>query len=214
MVAGGIYCLIVEGLTIRHATPSDTNRIAEIMSGEPGQEAIGLTGSAELAREFEMAMVRLPNSPVGWERTVVAETNRRVVGIVQAGDFPDFRITPRLMYLTIRVFGPVKLMRLMPRLRARGRVQPKRPRGAYHIAEIDVDPSFRNQGIGSALLDHVEAEARSGGCARMSLTTTTINPARRLYERHGFKVVETKMDAAYERYTGIEGRHLMVKELE
>ena len=214
LVAGGIYCLIVEGLTIRHATPSDTNRIAEIMSGEPGQEAIGLTGSAELAREFEMAMVRLPNSPVGWERTVVAETNRRVVGIVQAGDFPDFRITPRLMYLAIRVFGPVKLMRLMPRLRARGRVQPKRPRGAYHIAEIDVDPSFRNQGIGSVLLDHVEAEARSGGCARMSLTTTTINPARRLYERHGFRVVETKTDAAYEKYTGIEGRHLMVKELE
>jgi hypothetical protein len=26
-------------------------------------------------------------------------------------------------------------------------------------------------------------------------------------------VVETKTDAAYEKYTGIEGRHLMVKEL-
>jgi len=209
----GIYCLIVEGLTIRKATPRDTNRIAEIVSGEPGQEAIGLTGSAELAREFGMAMVRLPNSPMGWERTVVAEANRRVVGIVQAGDFPDFGPTPRLMYLAIRVFGPVKLMRLTPRLRARGKVQPKRPRGAYHIAEIDVDPSFRSQGIGSALLDHAEAEARAGGFARMSLTTTTINPARRLYERHGFRVVETKTDAAYERYTGIEGRHLMVKEL-
>jgi len=48
----------------------------------------------------------------------------------------------------------------------------------------------------------------------MSLTTTTINPARRLYERHGFHVVETKTDGAYERYTGIAGRHLMVKELE
>jgi len=54
-----IYCLIVEGLTIRQATPRDTNRIAEIVSGEPGQEAIGLTGSAELSREFGMAMVRV-----------------------------------------------------------------------------------------------------------------------------------------------------------
>jgi len=204
----------VEQFTIRKATPRDTNRIAEIASGEPGQEAIGLTGSAELAREFGMAMVRLPNSPMGWKRTVVAEANRRVVGIVQSGDFPDFRVTPRLVYLAMRVFGPIKLVRLSPRLRARGRVQPKRPRGAYHIAEIDVDPSLRNQGIGSALLDHVETEARAGGHAMMSLTTTTINPARRLYERHGFSVVETKTDAAYERYTGIEGRHLMVKELE
>jgi ribosomal protein S18 acetylase RimI-like enzyme len=204
----------VEGLTIRKAIPGDTNRIAEIVSGEPGQEAIGLTGSAELAREFEMAMVRLPNSPMGWKSTVVAEANGRVVGIVQAGDVPDFGVTPRLVYLAIQVFGPVKLMRLLPRLRARSRIQPKRPRGAYHIAEIDVDPSLRNQGIGSALLDHIETEARAGGYARMSLTTTTINPARRLYERHGFRVVETKADAAYERYTGIEGRHLMIKELE
>jgi ribosomal protein S18 acetylase RimI-like enzyme len=204
----------VEEFTIREATPRDTNRIAEIVSGEPGQEALGLTGSVELAREFGMAMVRLPNSPIGWKRTVVAEANRRVVGIVQAGDFPDFTITPRLVYLAMRVFGPIKLVRLLPRLRARGRVQPKRPRGAYHIAEIDVDPSCRNQGIGSALLDHVEAEAKAGGHALMSLTTTTINPARHLYERHGFRVVETKTDAAYEKYTGIEGRHLMVKELE
>lgn len=203
----------MEGLTIRQATPRDTNRIAEIMSGEPGQEAIGLTGSAELAREFGMAMVRLPNSPIGWKRTVVAETNRRVVAIVQAGDFPDFGVTPRLVYLAIRVFGPVKLTRLLPRLRAHGRVQPKRPGGAYHIAEITVDPSLRNRGIGGALLDHVEAEARARGYARISLSTTTINPARRLYERHGFRVIETKTDAAYERYTGIEGRHLMVKEL-
>ena len=212
-VAGGIYCLIVEGPTVRKGTPRDTNRIAEIVSGEPGQEAIGLTGSAELAREFGMAMVRLPNSQMGWKRTVVAEANGRVVGIVQAGDFPDFGVTPRIVYLAVRVFGLAKLVRLLPRMRARDRVQPKRPRGAYHIAEIDVDPSFRNRGIGSALLDHAEAEARAGGYARMSLTTTTINPARRLYERHGFRVVETKTDAAYERYTGIEGRHLMVKEL-
>jgi ribosomal protein S18 acetylase RimI-like enzyme len=47
----------------------------------------------------------------------------------------------------------------------------------------------------------------------MSLTTHTANPARRLYERHGFWVVETRTDTDYERYTGIEGRFLMVKEL-
>jgi hypothetical protein len=47
----------------------------------------------------------------------------------------------------------------------------------------------------------------------MALTTTTINPARHLYERKGFRVAETKTDRMYETYTGIEGRHLMVKEL-
>lgn len=63
------------------------------------------------------------------------------------------------------------------------------------------------------MLDYAEAEAREGGHPQMSLTTTTINPARRLYERHGLHVVQTLTDADYEKYTGIEGRHLMVKDL-
>jgi ribosomal protein S18 acetylase RimI-like enzyme len=204
----------VDGLTIRKAVPGDANRIADIIAGEPGQEAIGLTGSTELARKFGMELVLLPNSPQGWERTVVAEVDGHVAGIIQAGDFPDFRVTPSLVYLAVRVFGPVRLLRLVPRLRARGRVQPKRPPGTYHVAELDVDPSLRNRGIGGALLDYAEVEPRKGRFKQMSLTTTTINPARRLYERHGFRVVETKTDAPYERYTGIEGRHLMMKDLE
>jgi hypothetical protein len=47
----------------------------------------------------------------------------------------------------------------------------------------------------------------------MSLGTTITNPARHLYERHGFRVVETKTDPSYERYTGIPGRILMMKDL-
>lgn len=198
----------------RKATPGDTNRIAEIIAGEPGQEAIGLTGDAERARVFGMAMVRLPHSPMGWERTVVAELDGRVVGIVQAGaGAGGFSVTPWLAYLALHTFGPLGVLRLLPRLRARRRVQPEIPAGSYHVAELDVDPGYRNRGIGGALLDYAEADAREGGYVQMSLTTTTTNPARRLYERHGFRVVETKTDTDYERYTGIEGRHLMVKEL-
>jgi hypothetical protein len=47
----------------------------------------------------------------------------------------------------------------------------------------------------------------------MCLETGSANPARRLYERHGFEVVETKLDSGYERLTGSPGRILMVKEL-
>jgi len=202
------------GLIIRKATPGDTNRIAELLGGDPGDEAIGLLGSAEKAIAFGMGVVRLPNSPQGWRHTVVAEHGGKVVGMMQAGgDRRDVRVTPRLVYLALDTFGPLGMLRLGRRLRARRRVQTRTPPSSYHIAEIDVDPACRNRGIGGALLDHAEREARSAGYSVMSLTTTTINPARRLYERHGFRVVETKTDAAYQRFTGIEGRHLMVKEL-
>jgi len=159
-------------------------------------------------------MVRLPDSLQGWRQTVVAEVDDRVIGLLMAGgDHNDMRVTPRLVYLALRTFGPLGILRLLTRLCARVRVQPKTPMGAYHVAEIDVDPASRNKGIGGALLENAEAEVRAGGYRLMSLTTSTANPARRLYERHGFRVVETRTDTAYKRYTGIDGRYLMVKDL-
>jgi ribosomal protein S18 acetylase RimI-like enzyme len=99
-------------------------------------------------------------------------------------------------------------------MKARTRVQSKIPEHAYHIGELDVDPARRGHGIGGALLRHAEAEARSAGLKLMSLTTTTSNPARRLYERHGFRVIETKTDPEYQKITGIAGRVLMAKDLD
>src|SRR3990172_2039617 len=66
--------VVVEGLTIRNATPGDTNRIAELLGGDPGDEAIGLLGSAEKAIAFGMGVVRLPNSPPGWRRWAGGES--------------------------------------------------------------------------------------------------------------------------------------------
>ena len=47
----------------------------------------------------------------------------------------------------------------------------------------------------------------------MSLTTAVENPARRLYERNGYRVTAERRDLRYERMSGSVGRVLMVKEL-
>jgi ribosomal protein S18 acetylase RimI-like enzyme len=203
----------VEGLVIRKAVASDLDRIATIINDPPGQEAVGIAGCVEAARDIGMAWVRLPDSPQGWPRTVAGELDGRVVAVLQGGPpTGELKITPRIAWLAFRILG-VSLIAALPRLRARQRVQVEAPAGSYYIAELDVDVDCRNRGIGGALLDYAEAEARKLGHARMALSTTTSNPARHLYERHGFRVVETKTDPSYERITGIQGRHLMVKEL-
>lgn len=203
----------MQDLTIRKARAEELDRIAEIIVGDPGQEAIAIAGCVEAAREFGMGWVRLPDSPQGWQRTTVAELDGEVVGIIQAGPPVDsFQVTPRVAWLALRILG-VSLVTALPRLRARQRVQVDAPEGSYYIAELDVDPAHRNRGIGGALLDYAEAEARRLDHARMALSTTTSNPARHLYERHGFHVEHTATDPSYKRYTGIDGRHLMVKEL-
>ncbi len=204
----------MDGLTIRRATAADTERIAEIMSGEPGREATAIAGSVAGAQRLWMEMVRMPGSPMGWQVTTVAEADGEVLGVLQAGDQESsVKITPGLAFLALRVAGPLGLVGLVRRLRTLDRVKPAPIPGAYPVRELHVDPKHRNRGIGGALLDDAEAEARAAGYAQMTLTTTTVNPARHLYERHGFRVVETKTDPIYERYTGIEGRHRMVKDL-
>src|SRR5579862_6997178 len=48
----------------------------------------------------------------------------------------------------------------------------------------------RGRGIGQAMVEHLLAEARARGCRRVSLETGTSEafaPARRLYERAGFR---------------------------
>ncbi len=207
----------MRGLAFRRATPADTERIAEIIAGEPGREAVGIAGDVHKARAMGMVTVRMegmPGGPGGLQHTVVAELGGETVGIVHVrGGTDRFKITPAVALAAIRIFGLVGAVRLLPRVRARARVEIPSPAGAYHIAELDVDPRYRNRGIGGALLDCAEAQAREAGYRQMTLETTTVNPARRLYERHGYRVVETRTAPDYEHYTGIEGRVLMVKEL-
>jgi ribosomal protein S18 acetylase RimI-like enzyme len=204
----------IGGLKFRKATAADTERIAEIIHGEPGQEAVRMCGSVDRARAMGYELVRTPGSAQGWDRSVVGELDSEVVVVLQAGQqVGGIRVTPRLALQAIRILGPLDAIRLLPKIRAQSRVNPKGPADAYYIAELHVHPHHRNRGIGGAALDYAEAEARQGGCAQMALIVTMVNPACRLYERHGFRIVETRTDPAYERYTGIPGRHLMVKEL-
>ena len=158
--------------------------------------------------------MRIPGSAQGWDRSVVGELDSEVVVVLQAGQqIGGIKVTPRLALKAIRILGPFDAIGFLPKIRAQSRVNVRGPADAYYITELHVHPQHRNRGIGGAALEYAEAEARQSGHAQMTLLVTTVNPARRLYERHGFHVVETRTDPAYERYTGIVGRHLMVKDL-
>ena len=60
---------------------------------------------------------------------------------------------------------------------------------------IAVVPSKRGLGIGDELLKALLEKARAGGYKRLSLSVEPGNPARKLYERHGFDVVNEAPDA-------------------
>jgi ribosomal protein S18 acetylase RimI-like enzyme len=77
-------------------------------------------------------------------------------------------------------------------------VRPAGVAGAPYIVSIAVAATHRSQGVGAALLAHVERACRPRS-RHLFLCVSSFNPRARLfYERHGFKAVGTLQDFTIE----------------
>ena len=68
-----------------------------------------------------------------------------------------------------------------------GTVQYTRREGGYHLGEFYLLPRHHGRGIGSRLLRQMLGRADAEGVP-VRLEVLKVNPARSLYERHGFRV--------------------------
>jgi ribosomal protein S18 acetylase RimI-like enzyme len=62
-----------------------------------------------------------------------------------------------------------------------------------NIHDLAVNPQFRGNGIGEALLAEVERKAKKENCCKVTLEVREDNRARNLYERSGFSYGEPRM---------------------
>jgi ribosomal protein S18 acetylase RimI-like enzyme len=205
---------LAEGAEIRAATPADLADIARIMNYPPEPPMATLLGSGRSSRLGEL--FALNGASITLAHTTVAVVDGAVAGVLECGiQYGAGLTTGRLLRLLPRVIfilGPVT-PRALYGTWLRQKVQFAPQPDAYVVGELYVDEALRNRGIGGRLLRYAEDLARACGSSRMCLETGITNPALRLYERHGYKVVATKRDAGYERMTGSPGRVLMSKDI-
>jgi ribosomal protein S18 acetylase RimI-like enzyme len=91
----------------------------------------------------------------------------------------DYRRTrPQATFEVIEVDG-----------RPAGRLYLDRREGTIHVIDIALLPPFRGRGVGTRLLYDLMVEADGSGRA-LEIHVERLNPARRLYERLGFRDVE------------------------
>ncbi len=211
---GVMHQPLFDVVELRPAGDGDLSEISRIMNHPPEPPTATLLG-ADRASKLGDLLVR-SGASVALARTTVATLDGAVVGVMDCGSQYAIRMTlPSLLRLLPRVvvvLGPA-LPRALYGMWLRQQVQFGPISDAFPVAELYVDERLRNRGIGGRLLRHAEDLARRDGSSRMCLETGITNPARWLYERHGYRLTETKVNAQYERMTGSPGRILMVKDL-
>ncbi len=205
-------------VSIRRATRADLSRMAEILYEDPPREMRAVVPDVAKARRIGALLLGM-GVEANVDRTALATADGEAVGLMETmrpGD--DVDVAPltiaRVLGRGLLIVGPQGLVRYLRWQSARSRVTVERVPGSYYVAEIDVHPQHRNRGIGAELLRYGEREARAEGFSQMSLATSLINPAQHLYMREGYRIIQTRRDARYERITGIPGRVLMLKELD
>jgi ribosomal protein S18 acetylase RimI-like enzyme len=174
--------------------------MVEVMFAEPSVEQRVFMPSIPGARRFSRAIW----SRAGIDEFVVADDDG-VVGFAWCRA-SDISIADGAR-AAVAGFGALGPLRLVLRGWPRQLVEHRMPEG-MKLVELQAHPDRRGTGVGSTLLAHVIA---AFGHEQLSLTTASGNPARRLYERHGFVVTAERSHRAYERRTGHAGRVLMVR---
>ena len=71
-----------------------------------------------------------------------------------------------------------------------GRLYVQRAEDAIYLVDIALLPAFRGRGIGGRMMDGILGEARAAG-KKVSIYVEYFNPARRLYDRLGFRPLDT-----------------------
>ena len=203
--------MMPEQVAIRAGRAEDRANFEALMFKQPSAEVLGLSPSVDGARRFRGTLFALTAERSGWNAFLVAERQGQVVGFAETGaSEPGFKDIAKA---SLTAFGLVGSVRAAWRSWPRTRVDHEPPADALHLVELQVDPDVRNQGIGGALIDAVLKAGRRGGYRQVSLTTASSNPAVQLYLRHGFSLVATRTNRAFERRTGAPGRVLMVRDL-
>lgn len=184
--------------------------LASLMFIAPSREAIAMTGSAAAAERLVASLLRRAIAE-GTTVVIVAQTASEPVAFAEVSNgavVPSFPVVARA---GIHAMGLVGALGAAWRSVARSRVELQAPAGGVHLVELQVSPEHRNRGVGAFLLGEVDDYAIEQRAGHISLTTATDNPARTLYERSGYRIVDQSTNARYERITGSTGRVLMVK---
>jgi ribosomal protein S18 acetylase RimI-like enzyme len=198
-------------LQIRPACSSDASFAAKLMYLTMGSLADYLFKQDVPSIESSLARLFSRNAGrFGYQVTAIAETEGDPVGMIVACEGSKLN---RINLKTFPHFFPALGIKNTLGLLMRGVTLPggaEAKKDEYYISNLGILPSAQGRGFGSQLLQYAEQTARACGLSKCSLIVSSHNDgAHRLYERTGYRVVESVPDQ-----NEIPGYYRMVKTLQ
>ena len=119
---------------------------------------------------------RREDTEYSYQNCLVAEIGDEIVGMAHGWVMPEeVRSLPEDLDPVLRPFAELEAP------------------GTFYTSGLAVFPQFRNRGIGAKMLQAARKRAEGLGTSRMSLICFDENTgARRLYERHGYEVIDRR----------------------
>jgi ribosomal protein S18 acetylase RimI-like enzyme len=202
-------------IALRPARLQDADAAVRLIRLSMGDEIDWLFGQepGHPADQVAAALYARRGNRVSLAHCRVAELGGKVVGLLLA--YPgaalrslDLRTGWHLLGI-LGLGGTVRLARRQPLYGSLVEAEA----GEYYVSNLAVDPELQGQGIGAALLELADRLARQQGLGKCSLIVTYDNPARRLYERSGYRLERSFPIEHPVLAHGSGGYHRMVKDL-
>lgn len=192
---------------VRPATPSDAEVMARLIeiagAGIPSYLWSTMAEPGEMPIDVGIKRAQRQTGSFSYTNGMMATVDGKVVGMVLA--YPLNAPTPS----DLAALGD-----LPPLFRPFIELEYEAP-GSFYINALAVFLGWRDRGLGGLLLEAAERRARKLGCRTISVQAFSQNPgAVRLYQRHGFEVVDERPLFPHPCYPYDESTVLLVRELQ
>lgn len=208
--------MVSESLLFRKATSRDGNQAVSLLQqalSTSGDFIFG-NGDKEKSHYVLKRLFLARENRFYYQHVFLAEKGSQISGLLLA-----FRsnLLAHLDLLTgfqlLRILTPGEMLKLVMRLIKLPMIR-EAGKNEFYISDLAVSPEFRCQGIGTALLDFAEDQARELELRTCSLIVTMENEkARQLYQRKGYKLIEYFRSNSFFSREITPGIVRMVKEL-
>lgn len=206
----------VETITIRAAEKSDTTWSADLMfAAGPGLFSYVFASTPDKARDILRQAFATPRHAFSYEYAQIIEVRQQPAGLIVGYPGDLKRKAEESLQSVMAQYLPLsRVPRILVNLADISRIKQAVNPTDYFILSLCIAPEFRNHGLGSALIQDTEFEARSLGCHTICLDVAFSNTrARSLFHRLGYRTTCSKTSHRFQSMTDAGGLHRLEKSL-